>query len=151
MKKSILCGIGVAAVLCAGMLTVSLAASSDPGTGADPLVSKSYVDSRIEEAVSGLTGSQNGTQTGTYTPVEVTAGQTLLGGEGTEIILRSGKAVGCCPGENGIVDTTTAAELRQNGTVTINHLLIVPRNDGRGVTASTDAWFLVKGSYQITE
>ncbi len=153
MKKLILSAIGVAAVLCAGMLTVSLAAAADPGSSADPLVSKSYVDSRIEEVLSKLGVSsgevaQSG-ESASYTPVSVSAGQSVLGGEGTEIILRSGKAVGLCPGQNGLTNVTSGREVGQGEALGTNNLIIVPREDGRGVTATTDAWFLIRGSYTI--
>lgn len=154
MKKFFLSGLGIAAILCAGMLTVSLAAGAEPGSNADPLVSKSYVDEQISAVLSVLNdgaagGSGTTTAGGSYTPVSVAQGQTLLGGEGTEIILRSGQAVGHCPGDNGIVNATTGQEVYQNTNIEVNHLLIVPRDDGRGVTAATDIWLLVKGGYEL--
>ena len=153
MKKLILSAMGVAAVLCAGMLTVSLAAAADPGSSADPLVSKSYVDGRIDEVLAKLgVTSGSTTQSGestSYTPVSVSAGQSVLGGEGTEIILRSGQAVGLCPGQNGLTNVTNGQEIGQGQALGTNNLIIVPRADGRGVTATTDAWFLIRGSYTI--
>src|SRR5665648_1214968 len=61
-------------VLILGIGGVS-AAVNTPGSETDPVVTKSYVDSKVS-----------------YLPVKLEAGQTLIGDEGTEIILRSGEA-----------------------------------------------------------
>ncbi len=84
-----------------------------------------------------------------YTPVFANNGQIILGGEGTEIILRSGTAAGYVQGLNGLSDITTGMDIMGSVPVSLNHLLIVPRDDGRGVRATSDAWFLIKGPYTI--
>lgn len=147
------------------------------GTESDPLVSKSYVDSKIEQVLTLING--NGTGGGTasvdtdaivnqviekinggelsggsvavdgYVPVSVAVGQTIYGGEGTELILRAGKGEVKVSGVDGIADITTGNELATGAKVTKNHLMIVPRNDGRGVKVTEAAWFLVKGEYEI--
>ena len=85
-----------------------------------------------------------------YTPVHALAGQTIIGGEGTEIILRSGISTAWVHGPNGLSDVTTGSEVMGNEQIRQNHLLIVPRADGRGVRAVTECWFLIKGTYTIT-
>ncbi len=146
------------------------------GTESDPLVSKSYVDSKIEQVLTLI--NANGTGGGSaadseaivnevinrinagdvtggavavnsYVPVSVAVGQTIYGGEGTELILRAGKGSAVIPGAEGIADITTGGELKNGGAAVKNHLLIVPRSDGRGVKVTEAAWFLVKGEYEI--
>ena len=85
-----------------------------------------------------------------YTVVFVTKGQSVVGN--CEIILRSGTAEALCPGANGISDLTAGADLPGGTAVSANHLLLVPRNDGRGITVtSADAYVMVRGTYAITE
>ncbi|MCL2353845.1 MAG: hypothetical protein FWC69_04360 [Defluviitaleaceae bacterium] len=114
-------------------------ASSNPGGVEDPLVTRSYLYQ--------LLGSTS--QPFIFTPVQVFAGQTIIGGEGTEIILRSGQGQAHVPGPDGIVNITSGLDMQQGASITANHFLIIPRADGRGVFALTDAWFLVKGDYEI--
>ena len=106
--------------------------TAEPGSGSDPLVSKSYVDAKTA-----------------YIPVQLTAGQKMIGGAGTEIILRSGIATAIGNSENGIADLTGGADLMTGASVELNHLLLVPRNDGRGITAVTDIWVMVRGEYSV--
>ena len=86
---------------------------------------------------------------GKYTPVFAGKGQTVIGGEGTEIILRSGGAKGYILGANGIVNITDGSEIFHGTEVKANNLLIVPRDDGRGLSITADAWLLIKGSYEL--
>lgn len=146
------------------------------GTESDPLVSKSYVDSKIGEVLALINGT-GGTAAGTantdeivsqvlaklnegdatggsvpvesYVPVNVKVGQTIYGGEGTELVLRAGKGQAVINGVDGLVDITTGGELKNGGTAVKNHLLVVPRDDGRGIKVTEEAWFLVKGGYEI--
>jgi len=139
-------------------------AGSTPGSPEDPLVSRSYVDMRFNELSQAAAGQVNMEiivsealaaitafygDAVAYTPVFVPAGQILLAGEGTEIILRSGNATAHVPGADGIVNVTTGQDMGAGATIARNNLLIVPRDDGRGILAATDAWFIVKGSYTI--
>ena len=38
---------------------------------------------------------------------------------------------------------------RNGNTIENNNLLIVPRDDGRGVKTTEDSWFIIKGEYKI--
>ena len=67
---------------------------------------------------------------------------------GTEIILR-GQGQGWLLEVRGLSDVTGGKDLGMDVLVPDNHLLIVPRNDNRGVAAITDAIFLVRGEYEI--
>jgi len=129
-----------------------LSGSANPGNASDPLVTQSYVHLAIHQALAGIEqGSAASNQTPMFAPVQVLAGQVILGGEGAVLILRSGVAVANVPATDGIVNTTSGADLFNDHVVELNHYLIIPRADGRGVRALTDTWFLVKGEYQITQ
>lgn len=177
MKKRIIVSIQICLATVLAVVATAMAASV-VGTEADPLVSKSYVDDKIGKVLElvnnmGGTGStaavdkdaivqevleQIGDVSGGsisadglgYVPVSAAVGQTVVGGEGTEIILRAGKGkVAIDGGVAGLVDITTGKELNNGAAVTMNHMMIVPRADGRGVKVTEAAWFLIKGEYQI--
>ena len=85
----------------------------------------------------------------TFEPINIPAGQTLIAGEGTEIILRSGQAAAHVPGVDGIVNATIGRDLQNGEDIYTNNLLIIPREDGRGVFAHTDIWLLIRGEFTI--
>lgn len=126
---------------------VVVGATYEPGSAEDPLVTKSYVDEKIAEALAGGSGSGGGG--GVFTPVKIDKSKKLLGGEGTELILRSGKAKAVASGTDGLSDVTLGQDISAGKDVSQNHLLLIPRDDGRGIEASTDIWVMVKGSYTI--
>ncbi len=104
----------------------------------------------ILNAQGGNTGTGSVTEEQSYVPVELQKGQIMLGGEGTEIIIRSGIAQAYVTTENGIVNATTGQDIANGQTVNKNNILIIPREDGRGIRAVSDStWVLVKGSYTI--
>lgn len=136
MKKHRFLKYGFVLVLILALTVVAYAAGTGttgiPGDQSDPLVSKSYVDARIS-----------------YIPLQLQAGQKLIGGEGTEIILRSGEAVAIDNGANGVSDLTDGKDLRSGNKISLNHLLMVPRADGRGLQATTEGWVMIRGNYTI--
>ena len=103
-----------------------------PGSEQDPLVSRSYVDAKMKMVV-----------------VEVPAGKRLIGGAGTEIIVRAGSATAIDTPQGGLSDVTEAKDLKSGDAAPANHLLIVPRDDGRGIAAVTSLFVMVRGSYSI--
>jgi len=147
MRKKLILSIFLAAAIVTGITGIAIIAADSPGSANDPLVSKSYVDEkfdRLNEIIPNLQPAP----AEAYIPVFAVAGEIILGGEGTEIILRSGEAVSYGCAENGLVNATSGSELFNNAEILKNNIIIVPRNDGRGVRASTDAWFIIKGSYE---
>mgnify|MGYP000872864204 FL=1 len=124
-------------------LTAVAAAAGTPGSEEDPVVTKSYVDNQIAR----LTGSGGSAET--YKAVQLTAGQRLIGNEGTEVILRSGEATAIDNGANGVSDVTGAMDLMTGKSISQNHLLLIPRSDGRGIQATTEIWVMVRGAYTI--
>jgi predicted RNase H-like nuclease (RuvC/YqgF family) len=182
------------------------AATAEPGTDADPLVTKSYVDQKFESfsgikdldsKISALTtkneelATKDAEQTkkieeltkalndlyekndeykimteeletrlesietyGKFVALELTENQKLMTGESAEIILRGGKAKAIGGEGGGLSDITsgTGADVNTDQDVPLNHLLLVSRDDGRGIKiVSKKAWVLVKGPYTIEE
>ena len=152
MNKKVFAAVAATAVLSVSMLFQAAASGGDPGSSTDPLVTKSYVDQSISNLMTALSGSAS-TGTGAmpvYEPVQLVYGQRLQGGEGAEIIMRSGSGRCFSAVESGLVDVTGGREIFDGQTVEQNHMLIVSRADGRGVeVTSDDAWFIVRGSYTI--
>lgn len=125
-----------------------LVGSANPGSVDDPLVTRSYVHQAVGRALQDFSVGGQGMSMA-FAPVHVLANHVILGGEGTVIILRSGIATAHVPGADGIVNTSLGSDMFHGDHIVTNHYLIIPRNDGRGVYASTDAWFLVQGDFQI--
>lgn len=85
-----------------------------------------------------------------YDVVYLTKGQTIVGS--SEFILRSGSAAATCPGINGITDITDGVDLTNGMEIPWNHLLLVPRDDGRGITVtSVEAYIMARGQYTIID
>ena len=147
-----------AIIVAAAAVAVTVIAA-EPGSSEDPVVSKSYVDERIEQLLTALESGEtidiNKTPVTSdgkvkYVPVHVGVGQKLLGGEGTEIILRVGRSFAVVSGKEALIDVTDGKEMPDTSEIKKNHVIIVPRNDGRGVRVVEDAWFLVKGEYTVS-
>lgn len=125
----------VAAALVGGLLVGrATAQSAEPGTGGDPLVSKSYVDLLA-----------------LYRVEEVPAGSRVLGEAGTELVLRGGRATAITSELGGLLDVTAGADIREGARISPNHLIVVPRDDGRSFYAETDLILMVKGRITIVE
>lgn len=151
MKRFLGCLLGVVISVTAIVGTVYAA---EAGSSSDPLVSKSYVDDKIEQVLEKINSSSSSASgstatAATFTPVNVATGKTIIGGEGTEIILRSGNAQVVLNGNDTITDATTGQALKEGTALSVNHLTIIPRGDGRGYKVTHNAWFLVKGSYTV--
>lgn len=85
-----------------------------------------------------------------YSVVCLKKGQSITGN--CELILRSGSANARCPGANGLSDLTDGSDLADGTQISLNHLLLVPRSDGRGLTVtSAEAYIMVRGTYTVTE
>lgn len=147
-------------IFAATALVLGVTVFAGAGSESDPLVSKSYVDDKIEQVLTIINGNGSASNntasdntssatSGAYQTVYLSAGQIVLGSEGTEIIMRSGKGNVYITGVDGIVDATTGTNLTHGDTAKTNHIMIVPRGDGRGIKATEGAWFLIKGEYSI--
>ncbi|HHW55635.1 MAG: hypothetical protein WAQ41_02965 [bacterium] len=127
-------GLVVLAALLLGFVVggAVLAQGSAPGSEVDPLVAKSYVDKFLRLEV-----------------VNLQRGQSLIAEGGTEIILRGGRGVAIASPLGGLCDVTQGRDLAGGEVIPANHLLIVPRDDGRGVKAETDTILMVRGGYWV--
>ena len=149
IKKSMI-AIGAAAIL-----MTSTAVFSEPGSESDPLVTLSYVNKSIEQVKKyvderfSLMGTGAGSNSRELEVVELSKGQFLIAHGGTEIILRGGKATAIASDLGGLTDVTEGVDLAHDTPIPSNHLLIIPRNDGRGAYCTTDAFFMVRGGYEI--
>ena len=145
----------------------------EPGSESDPLVSKTYVDKKNNEVKASLdsnatklaemqksiehimiNGGNNsgGASQGTseeFKVIELKEGQTIIADASTEIIVRSGTVTVIGSKNGGISDITEGIDLQTGDQIKLNHLLIIPRSDGRGLQVQTDNTFImIKGKYR---
>lgn len=140
-----------------------------PGTAADPVVSKSYMDAQVailqtqiktlQEQIDKLSAGQSGSETPStpatpaevpkFVVVKVDAGKSLIGSASAEIILRSGTATAIAGASGGVSDLTGGTDLSTGTNVSKNHLLIIPADDGRGIRCTTTCYVMVKGDYTL--
>ncbi|MFD3259345.1 hypothetical protein ACE3MQ_12110 [Paenibacillus lentus] len=145
--------------------------TNQPGTADDPVVTKSYVDQQIQQALKGggssstpsppvSTDSNSGVATGGNTAtasdevkiVEVKPGKKLIAAAGAEFVVRAGKAAIYSEDQNGVADLTDGKDITNGGIVTNNHLLSFPRA-GRGIQhqegQTHPLTVMVRGGYSI--
>lgn len=123
--------------LCALLVLFAIGSyAAQPGTDADPLITKSYIDSVVYPTMS-------------FKVVEVKAGHSLVAQAGTEMILRMGSCTVIGTQKGGLSDVTMGFDLADGIVVQGNHHLICPIGDGRGLKTSTDCLIMVKGGYEI--
>lgn len=139
----------------AGLILGSTVAFSEPGSESDPIVSLSYLNIKLDEIRDYIDEKEEETpeenQDGdNLVVVELQNGQILEGSAGTEIIKRSGKAIAIATELGGLSDVTSGVDIVDGGVVPDNHLLIIPRSDGRGIFVTKDKTFvMVRGAYNI--
>lgn len=144
------------------ILLVSVVIFAAPGTDEDPLVSLSYLNESIsqvrtyvDQKIAGIgSGDANGSLTPAstgdkFTVISVSAGERLICGEGTELILRQGTGTIIATDKGGLANVTAGADLKNGVAIPANSLLIVPLADGRGLSASSDMLVMIKGAYTI--
>ncbi|MFH5187582.1 hypothetical protein ACHHV8_36175 [Paenibacillus sp. TAB 01] len=84
--------------------------------------------------------------------IKLEPGQSLYGGAGSEIIVRTGKVTVFSSDDSGLADVTIGKDITAGAPVELNHLLIVPR-EGRGIKpdpkSKIEIYVMVRGSYMI--
>lgn len=153
-----------ATVLLLILLSVVVTAAGDSGysMSADPLASKSYVDSIKAEVIRELAGGidkaalEEYLQSSTYEVMALKKNQTIAASGSCEMILRAGTGtVIISSSENisagvGFSDLTGGSELRNGAAVPRNHLLLASAGDGRMIEVTSDtAYFMVRGDYTV--
>lgn len=121
------------------------------------LEEQSKLTKENREEISSVENKWQGTGTGVnvslpkFEIVQAKKNQSVLGGESTEMILRAGSARVIASKQGGILDITyTGGDLKHRDKVQLNHLLIIPRKDGRGLKiTSREAWLMIRGEYEI--
>lgn len=144
--------------------------ASQPGTTDDPVVTKSYVDQAIQQAIKGggtttepttpsttnpttpAKNEDNGASADAIEIVEVKPGKILIASAGAEFIVRSGKAVVYSKDTSGVADLTDGKDIGNGGAVANNHLLSFPRA-GRGIQVAEGNKYnltvMVRGGYSV--
>jgi hypothetical protein len=74
-------------------------------------------------------------------------GQVILFSAGAEFILRAGRATAVTGPVNGIADVTVGQDVINGENIGLNHLMMIPVTDGRGIHFQTDSWLMVRGDY----
>ncbi|MBR3933386.1 MAG: hypothetical protein IKJ68_05720 [Clostridia bacterium] len=151
MKKNSMAKLSITLIFVLFALLCFSGSAANPGTEEDPLVSLSYVNEVLMPQIKSYVDSQMQQEPSgnTFQIVNVKKGQTIIGFQGTEMILRMGSAKVVATQKGGIADVTTGTDLQMGAAMPANHLLIVPYTDWRGVTMQTDGIVLVKGMYSI--
>ena len=113
-----------------------------------------YIDEQLEdievqastdEAPIENTSSDNG-----FSVIELSEGDRLICKASAEVILRAGSATAIANEYgDGISDVTEGKDLKEGETIPTNHLLIVPKNDGRGLFVHSHSYIMIKGDYRI--
>ncbi len=85
--------------------------------------------------------------------VELTWGDAVYAVSACEIQLRAGEAFCIAPdASQGLADITTGDEIYNGQSLETNHLLLIPRGDGRGIMANSQSVFImVRGEYKIVK
>ncbi|MDF2876955.1 MAG: hypothetical protein K0S30_51 [Clostridia bacterium] len=147
------------------------AADSSAGTSEDPLVTKSYVDKKIaalgtggeasgdvaeqvklqQELIDTLISQVNALkeQGNTYHVVTVPEGKMIVGGQGSEMIIRAGEGKVIASPAGGLQDMTAGVDIESGSMAPKYHLLIIPREDGRGLLAAKTLTVMVRGGYTV--
>ena len=153
MRKKRMIMVSLAAALTLSVGGIAYAATT-AGTAEDPLVTKSYIDSKMEDIKKYIdsqiaSGGASSPSTNGYEVLELKEGDTLLLGGGSTLILRTGGAKIIASENGGISDTTDGVDLQTDEAVPANHMLIIPRSDGRGIRCTTKVFAMVNGTYEI--
>ena len=140
------------------LITAAAVVIASPGSGDDPLVTLSYITDKvipeikayIDEKVSTTTPSETKPVTSSdFSLVNVKANHKIIGGEGTQFVLRMGTGTIVATQNGGVADLTAGIDLPHGTLIPANHNLLAPKNDSRGVRMETDGILLIKGTYTV--
>lgn len=138
-------------------LTAAVVIAS-PGSGDDPLVTLSYITDKvipeikayIDEKLSNTAPNETKPVTSSdFSLVNVKANHKIIGGEGTQFVLRMGTGTIVATENGGVADLTSGIDLKHGTEIPANHNLLAPKNDSRGLHMETDGILLIKGTYTV--
>ncbi len=156
MKKSLIILTAAALVLAMSFFVFAYAAGA--GSESDPVVTKSYVDKLVsdlktelkQEIKTEIESTPASGSSDSFVAVKIEQGKKVVCGAGAEVILRSGTAQAVDNETyDGIPDLTSGTNIKGGKNLTPNHLLIIPKADGRGIFCSDESWIMIKGSYTL--
>lgn len=141
-------------LLCVIFMSICLPGlAADPGSSDDPLITLSYINDvlmpQVKSYVESKLGSVEAGTSSVFEVVNLKKGQTVIADKSTEFILRMGSASIVATQKGGISDVTAGIDLQNGSKMPSNHLLIVPLDDGRGLTMQTDGIVMIRGNYSI--
>ncbi len=137
-----------------------------PGDNNDPLVTLSYItdvllpdlESQISKKVTNEVKSAisnadigSGSSSDGFALVNIKSDYSIIGDEGTEFVVRSGTGKIVATSQGGVADLTDGIDLANGTDAPLNHHLLIPRSDKRGIKFSSDAIVLVKGTYSVSK
>ena len=131
--------IGSVGLFKAGVL-VGAAGEAKPGSVNDPLITKSYLESYISSL--GLSGDS---KTSGYSKVVLKKGATLIGAEGTEIMLYFGSANAYAKNEKLV--NLTMGEACDDGMTLGKFCVYMCPDKSAGFVAVSDVVVYIKGTY----
>ena len=148
MIKALIAAVAILAVIGG---TIVLA---EPGDTDDPVVTKSYIVDVVVPQLKAyveqkMSGGSSDSYSEKFSVVNVNSGQTVVFDAGAEFILRKGSGTVIGSDQGGLADTTVGYDLGDGSALPANHLLIVPRDDGRGFSATSDVIVKIKGGYSF--
>lgn len=88
----------------------------------------------------------------TFKIIKLQTGQTLVGGDSCEIIVRTKNKVVAyvsSTATGGVSNLISGRDIKNGEIIPDNQLLLVPKADGRGIKANEPADIMIKGTYTI--
>ena len=146
MRKKIIIAVIVVSLMLAAFRTGMAfgAGSVAPGSQGDPLVTLSYLESRLE-GISGGAASVASSDGG-FSRVSLTKGQSLVISDGGELVVYSGN--GTVLGTTGMLSLSDS-QMFPAGTSAVLYAHFLGIGSASGVKASGDMTIYVKGGYRI--
>jgi hypothetical protein len=143
--------LGLAVTFAAGLYLGNTAQAdtgrAEPGSIDDPIVTKSYVDEKFQQYQPAAGGGAS------LKVVALQPGQQLIAFEGTEFIARTGKLYSIVSAGGGIPNLTEGKDLGKDALIPLNHMLLFPRSDGRGIRLDPNSkgagYIMVRGTYEV--
>ena len=154
-----------------GITFVAYPVFATAGSNEDPIISLSYFNQRVallndtliekienlDKKIESIDINQSGTNDISqgypkFTVLALKTGDQLFLSESTEVIMRSGDAYSIANEYgDGLADVTSGKDLKQGEKLIRNHLLITPREDGRGIKCQSEVFVMVKGNYKLLQ